>query len=185
MTPCQVLVSDSSVLIDIERGALLDAAFSLSYELCVPDLLYHQELADFGGERLVALGLKVQSLDGKDVARSQGYRRAVRALSRPDCFALSLAARSGYILLTGDSKLRGLAATEGVACHGLLWLLDRIEREGTASGRCLRDGLAAIFGHPRCRLPEDEVQRRLARYQRQADAHDGDRTRVPATTIGE
>ena len=48
MTPCRVLVSDSSVLIDIERGALLEAAFSMSYELCVPDLLYHQELADHG-----------------------------------------------------------------------------------------------------------------------------------------
>ena len=34
------------MLIDIERGALLEAAFSMSYELCVPDLLYHQELAE-------------------------------------------------------------------------------------------------------------------------------------------
>ena len=161
------------MLIDIERGALLEAAFSMSYELCVPDLLYHQELAGHGGERLLALGLKVQSLDGDAVVRSLAYRRAVPALSRPDCFALSLAVRSGYVLLTGDSQLRRLAAKEGVACHGLLWLLDRIESEGTTSVQRLLDGLAAVFKDPRCRLPKDEVLRRLARYQNRIDADSG------------
>ena len=55
MTSCRVLVADSSVLIvDIERGMLLEAAFSMSYEPCVPDLLYHQELTDHGGKRFLA-----------------------------------------------------------------------------------------------------------------------------------
>ena len=170
MTPCRVLVADSSVLIDIERGMLLEAAFSMWYELCVPDLLYHQELADHDGKRLIALGLKVESLDGEAVVQSVAYRRAVPALSRPDCFALSLAVNNGYVLLTGDLQLRRLAAKEGVACHGLLWLLDRIESEGTTSVQRLLDGLATVFKDPRCRLPKDEVLRRLARYQSRIDA---------------
>ena len=173
MKPRRVLVSDSSVLIDIERGDLLEAAFTTSYEFLVPDLLYHQELADHGGERLLALGLKVQSLDGDAVVQSLAYRRAVPALSRPDCFALSLAARNGYVLLTGDSKLRRLAATEGVACHGILWLLDRIEHEGTSSVQRLLDGLTAVSEHPRCRLPKDEILVRLTRYRSRVDADFG------------
>lgn len=173
MTPCRVLVADSSVLIDIERGALLEAAFATSYDFRVPDLLYHQELADHGGDRLLALGLKVQSLNGDAVVQSLAYRRAVPALSRPDCFALSLAARNSYVLLTGDSKLRQLAATEGVACHGLLWLLDRIESEGTTSDQRLLDGLTAVSAHPRCRLPKDEILCRLARYRSRVDADFG------------
>lgn len=40
----RVVVSDSSVLIDLERGSLFDAAFSLRLEFCVPDLLYRREL---------------------------------------------------------------------------------------------------------------------------------------------
>ena len=56
MKPLQVLVSDTSVLIDLERGALLTASFRLSYGLAVPDLLYRQELQNWNGEELVKLG---------------------------------------------------------------------------------------------------------------------------------
>ena len=40
-----VLVSDTSVIIDLERGALLDDLFRLPFEFAVPDLLFHRELA--------------------------------------------------------------------------------------------------------------------------------------------
>ena len=40
-----VLVSDTSVLIDLERGSLLDTSFALTFRFAVPDLLYRQELA--------------------------------------------------------------------------------------------------------------------------------------------
>ena len=39
-----VLVSDTSVLIDLERGGLLEVAFSCGHQLVVPDLLYVLEL---------------------------------------------------------------------------------------------------------------------------------------------
>jgi hypothetical protein len=35
----KVLVSDTSVLVDLERGGLLEAVFKLPVELAVPDLL--------------------------------------------------------------------------------------------------------------------------------------------------
>ena len=34
-----LLVSDTSVLIDLERGGLLDAVFGLPFQVAVPDLL--------------------------------------------------------------------------------------------------------------------------------------------------
>ena len=39
-----VVVSDTSVLLDLERGSLLTAAFRLSCEFAVPDLLFEREL---------------------------------------------------------------------------------------------------------------------------------------------
>ena len=45
-------MSDTSVLIDVERGSLLDACFSLPFSLVVPDLLYRQELEEHGGPGL-------------------------------------------------------------------------------------------------------------------------------------
>jgi len=49
----RVLVSDTSVIVDLERGGFLEAAFALSFKLAVPDLLYRRELAEYRGNRLV------------------------------------------------------------------------------------------------------------------------------------
>ena len=49
-------------------------------------------------------------------------------LSVPDSFALALAKERAWTLLTGDGDLRDLATGENVDCHGVLWLLDRMER---------------------------------------------------------
>ncbi len=158
----RVVVSDSSVLIDLERGSLFAAAFALPLEFCVPDLLYRRELEPYGGARLVAMGLKVLDLDSAAVARAIRYRRTAPALSLPDAFALSLAQHIQGTLLTGDGRLRRLADGEHVPCHGLLWLLDYMYSVHVATPRQLHDGLVAIRDHPRCRLPKRETDKRLA-----------------------
>ena len=160
----RVVVSDSSVLIDLERGSFFTAAFSLRLEFCVPDLLYQRELQPYGGDRLVAMGLKVLDLDGEGVARAARYRQTVPALSLPDAFALALAHRTGSTLLTGDARLRRLARDEKIVCHGVLWLLDRMHDEQTATLQQLYDGLVSIRDHPRCRLPRAEVNKRLQTF---------------------
>lgn len=77
----KILVSDTSVLLDLERGDLLDACFHLPYEFAVPDLLYNKELANFGGPELIARGLRIEELTGDEVAAAQhfeGYGRCFR-----------------------------------------------------------------------------------------------------------
>lgn len=160
-----VLVSDTSALVDLERGALLDATFGLPFEFTVPDLLYEQELKNYGGDRLCALGLRIEALDGEGVMRALEYRGQRPALSLPDCFALALAVHGPWILLTGDAGLRRLAESERVECHGVLWLMDRMLETASAPARQLHDGLAAIIAHPRCRLPKREVRTRLTQYE--------------------
>ena len=51
----QVLVSDTSVLVDLERGSLLEASFSLPFQFAVPDLLYERELKSYVGDDSVRL----------------------------------------------------------------------------------------------------------------------------------
>ena len=161
----RVVVSDSSVLIDLERGSLFAAAFALRLEFCVPDLLYRRELQPYGGDRLLAMGLKVLDLDGDGVAQAARHHRAVPALSMSDAFALALAHCTDSILLTGDARLRQLASKEKVICHGVLWLLDRMHEEQTATPQDLYDGLVSIRDHPRCRLPKPEVSKRLQIFE--------------------
>lgn len=110
----RVLVSDTSVLIDLERSGLLEAAFRLSWEFAVPDLLYKRELRDHNGPELLRLGLRVEALKPEAVHRALEYQRRVPALSLPDTFAITLAKVKGRILLAGDGELRRRATAEEI-----------------------------------------------------------------------
>ena len=122
----KVLVSDTSVLIDLDRGTLVEPTFRLPFQFTVPDLLYERELREHGGPDFVRLGLRVEELDGDGVSLALGYLRRRRSLSLPDSFALALAKTNAWTLLSGDRGLRELAEEEEVRCHGVLWLLDQI-----------------------------------------------------------
>ena len=159
-----VLVSDTSVLIDLERGSFLDPVFRLPFEFAVPDLLYERELKDHGGPALIEMGLRVEELDGAAVAFALEYRRVRRNLSLPDSFALALSKANSWTLLSGDGSLRALAQEESVECHGVLWLLDGLHEHQILDPDALTDGLQQIADHPRCRLPQAEVRARLRVY---------------------
>lgn len=165
------IISDTSVLIDLERGSLLEYAFRLPLEFVVPDLLYELELKDHNGPALIKLGLSVQVLDSTEVALALRYRSRSKALSLPDVFAFTLAKVNSWTLLSGDSILRKLAIEEGVTCHGVLWLLDRLYEQREMDRSALHDGLRQLAVHPRCRLPRTEVNERLHLYSTPYSVH--------------
>lgn len=156
-----ILVSDTSILIDLERGGLLEAAFSIGVTFVVPDLLYERELEKDIGPYLRSLGLGVITLTSREVAFAQEISTARPGLSLPDCFALSCASRPDHVLVTGDGLLRKEATKRLGIVYGLLWLLDEMHASGKVPATTLVDGLTRISGHQRVRLPSDEVQKRL------------------------
>jgi len=160
-----ILVSDTSVLIDLERGGLLEAVFALPHEFAVPDVLYDREMQGEWGEALVGLGFGLKRCRKKGVANALRYRQQRTSRSVPDSFALALAKERKWLLLTGDGQLRELAGGENVECHGVLWLLDMMEDAGTPGVQFLYDGLFALAAHPRCHLPRREITTRLERYR--------------------
>lgn len=161
-----VLVSDTSVIIDLERGELLESVFQLAVDFAVPDLLFHRELAGPLGDRLLALGLRVEELSPSEVQGATVLRRADATLSLPDTFAFALAQGRRWTLLTEDAGLRRTAEAHALDVHGTLWVLDQMEDQGACSLEVLAAGLAKASGHPRCRLPRAEVNARLNRYRR-------------------
>jgi len=160
----QVLVSDTSVLIDIERASLTARLFDLPYEFVVPDVLYEAELIDWMGPDLLDLGLRIEELTPQETTRATELKRTKAMLSTPDVFAFCLAKERNWTLLTGDGALRAEANRQKLAMHGVLWVFDEMEQLGVCSIGLLRSGLEAIRDHPRCRLPTREINRRLARY---------------------
>lgn len=162
----RILVSDTSVLIDLERGQLLEATFGLAWEFAVPDLLYKRELRSHNGPELLRLGLRVESLDGDGVQTALDYQARVPALSLADSFALALAKINNWTLLAGDGDLRKLAAVEEVDYHGVLWVFDQLLAQQGIVAEMLHRSLTTIANHPRCRLPTREVRERLEQYAR-------------------
>jgi predicted nucleic acid-binding protein len=159
-----ILVSDTSVIIDLERANLLENVFAAGLNLVMPDLLFEREFgAD--GQRLVRLGLKVLSLDADELAFAQISHLSYKALSLPDCFALALSARENHILLTGDKALRQIAEGKLIVCHGVLWLFDELARTKLVSKAKLARSLRELSLHPRCRLPKAEINLRLKQWQ--------------------
>lgn len=159
-----ILVSDTSILVDLERGNLLEAAFALSFEYAVPDILYSRELAHMDSFNFISREVRVEELDSEGVERAQQFRHEAPGLSTPDCFALALSQLNGWPLLTGDGLLRGFAMSKGMECHGLFWILDCLHKENVVSPSTLHGGLHAISEHPRCRLPRRTVNEMLAQY---------------------
>jgi len=160
-----VLVSDTSVLIDLERGDLLEDLFRLPFEFAVPDLLFVRELAGDLGDRLIALGLRVEVLSPVELSRATTIRRQRANLSTPDTFAFAIAESRKWTLLTGDGGLRELAASVGLEMHGVLWIFDQLANGNHIGFDRLHAGLTVISTHPRCRLPATEIRRRLTRFK--------------------
>ena len=158
------LLPDTSVLVDLERGEILETIFCLPFNFAVPSLLYQMELKDYGGDALINFGLRLEVLDNEEVALAQSYWIKRRSLSVPDSWALALAKSRSWVLLSGDKKLVELAKEEEVAVHGVLWLFDRMHEEGVADGNKLGTSLRVIAAHPRCRLPKAEIEKRLQIY---------------------
>lgn len=161
----KVIVSDTSVLINLERGSFLESIFCLPFKYVVPDLLYERELKNYNGSALIEFGLQVQELDSTAFALAVSYYRKYKTtLSLPDVFAYVLAKTNSWILLSGDGTLRELAVEENVNCRGVLWLLDQLHDCHVTDQDHLYERLRKIAEHPRCRLPQAEIQKRLKHY---------------------
>lgn len=164
-----VIVSDSSVLIDLAKARLIESALALPYEFVVPDVMFADELLDLGNytrEDLLEAGLKVGGLDSDGVAVAFRYSERYLALSNNDAFALTLAKKGGSVLLAGDGALRQAAAEENVEVHGHLWLSDEMEKYKTVIRKRLVEVLEAWEKDPLVWLPSAEVRARIRRLQR-------------------
>ena len=70
------------------------------------------------------------------------------------------------LLIAVEDQIFGLPAS---GCHGVLWVFDQLEEHRVVNAKALHAGLSRIVAHPRCWLPKDAVNRRLARYTGEKD----------------
>ena len=164
----QVVISDSSCLIDLRKTSLLDAFLRLPYELLIPNTLFEEELLKFTAAQKNALihgGLKVVDLPGESVLRARQVATELPHLSIHDGFAYALAeSRPGCILLTGDGSLRALARRRKIEVHGVLWVIDELHVHALSSTETLLKALQLMAKDPTVRLPQRELDDSIKRY---------------------
>jgi len=152
MTRLKIIVSDSSVLMDLAKVRLIEATLALPFEFVIPETILVKELLDLGSyttRDLLRLGFRAGALEPDDTTRALAYFRTHRrVLSVHDCFAWRLAEVHKGILMTGDAGLRAIATKNGVEVHGTLWVAELISRHATCSLQTLVDALAQLDADP-------------------------------------
>jgi rRNA-processing protein FCF1 len=147
-----VIVNDSSCLIDLRKGGLLTTALLLPFHFVVALPLVTAELNDFqeaDWNDLCARGLAVIDLNPAQVQRALALKSKFPGLSVYDCFSLALAETTpNAILLTGDQQLRRRACDVGVEVHGVLWITDQIEKTRAMAFSDLADALDRLGADP-------------------------------------
>ncbi len=166
--PLQVVISDSSCLIDLRKTSLLDVFLRLPYELLIPNTLFEDELLKFTPAQkkvLVRGGLNVVDLPGESVLRARKIAREMPRLSIHDAFAFALAqSYPACILLTGDGGLRALANEHKMEVHGMLWVIDELHRHVICTAETLLHALQLLADDPTVRLPQRELAAYIKRY---------------------
>ncbi|MDO8863240.1 hypothetical protein Q6D67_16155 [Haliea sp. E1-2-M8] len=166
----RIIISDSSCLIDLHKGGLLEAIFGLPYSFAMPQPLFEEELLSISDEEkamLIASGMEVTVLPGEHVTTAMDYYNENRRLKLNDCFALVLAETTEEsILFTGDQPLRQLAETKEIETHGVLWAIDEILKHTDIDRQLILDALILFYEDPLVRLPEDELKRRIRRLKK-------------------
>lgn len=79
-----LLISDASVLIDVELAGLSQAMFQLVHEFAVPDVLFAEELRD-QHEALLALGLQLRPMPATVIETSVRLRHRYAIRARTTC----------------------------------------------------------------------------------------------------
>jgi predicted nucleic acid-binding protein len=162
-------VVDTNVLIDLHAGEVLEATLRLPYNWLIPDVLTYEltKTTSIGIACFIDAGLiQEKELDPAQVAEVSRLRMHYPRPSVSDLFALVLAKSLGIGLLTGDRALRSSAEAEGVAHHGILWLLDQVVDHQMLT---IHEAAAALqrMLNAGARLPTGEVESRLRAWLRE------------------
>lgn len=165
----RIIVNDSSALIDLKRGGLLEIFLGLPFTLVVSDDLLADELLSFtnADKALMRRRMSIATLDGDEMDRIRETQRASPALSLHDCAGFVLAKReANCILLTGDKRLRAKAEGSQIECHGVLWAVEQIAESKLATPKTLIKALEAWRDDSTVRLPQADLVQMIARLKR-------------------
>jgi len=158
-----ILISDATVVHDLDRGGLLATLADLPEAFFVPDMLVDQGISPGAALTLRASGVRVVSLDSREMAEAIAAHRGEGSLSLGECCALAFARVRRCGMLTTYGPLRAAALRHGIQVCCALWCLDQIQTAALRDVVQLYASLQAIVGRSRRGFPPDQVAQRVKR----------------------
>lgn len=160
--------SDTNVWVDFQIVGAIKLPFLLSHKFYISDETLQDELLTPSGidKTLVEYGLIALELTEQEFYFAYEIIVKHPQLSRYDALALSIAKTRGFVLLTGDRRLRTAASEAGVQVRGTIWVFDELLRENVLSEREYVEFMKELLknNNSEIRLPSSEIETRIARY---------------------
>ena len=160
--PSKILVSDTNIWIDLHHGKLLDVVFDLPYQFVTSDFAYF-ELHKPPGQALTERGLAVKGFSQEQFGILSELRRELQNPSLADVSCYLMAKENGWVLITGDKKLRVAGQKQKLEVHGVLWVLDELFRFDLVTGPKLATALQTMLDRG-ARLPDAECKQRIRKW---------------------
>lgn len=120
-----VVVTDTSIWIDLKKCGLIRIFFELPYLICTSDFIKEYESAGVIWEDLERQGLQFIGLGGDESVELYNLKKIYSGPSLPDIASYLVARKLNGILLTGDKSLRNLAG-KALEVHGFLWVMNQM-----------------------------------------------------------
>lgn len=167
----KIVVNDTNVFIDLCSVGLTEAFFSLPWEVHTTELV----MLELQRERQIETvsrykedgRLHVPMLDAKDmtaVAEMHLQFIGKTNVSMTDCSVWYYAKQNGFVLLTGDRKLRKASVLDGVEVHGILHVFDSLVEKGIIAAADAARKLRQLYSS-NTRLPQDAIDERLKKWE--------------------
>jgi len=161
--PTKILVSDTNIWIDLHHSNLLEKVFQLPHQFVTTDFVW-RELRKPPGAQLQDMGLVIEAISGDETLELFGLKQTLNNSSLADVSCYFMARERGWTLLTNDGALRKSGRRASLDVRGVLWILDELEHHRVLSPTDLFTALTAML-NAGARLPEDECDKRLARWR--------------------
>lgn len=178
----RIVVNDTNVFIDLLDIGLLDHFFQLSWEVHTTDFVMF-ELNREGQRDAVEIyqvnkQLHVATFEMDELCEIRGLQKVYENkinVSLTDCSVWYYAKRKGYMLLTGDRKLRNSSMKDGVEVRGILYVFDKLVEEAILTPIVAAEKLKQLQIMNPC-LPKDEIEKRIKSWggtsKRKEDANE-------------
>ena len=164
-----LIVSDPSLLIDLEDVGLLFVMLELPYRFVIPLPVRYSEMLEFtvqDWQRLEARGLETIDLSPEQVLEAWRIGQENPDIPPSDCFSLvTVGHHNDGMLLTADQRLCRVASEAGVQVRGALWIIDQLERFGVCRAQQLVPALERWRDDPAVFLPREELNDCLRRLR--------------------